>query len=62
MIEDSYTINPKCFGLSNQYARKMKNFTVSKREPVDYVNGLMYSNSDQLPKLDTGLFVHENLY
>ena len=61
-IEESYTLNPKCFGMSNQYARKMKNFTISERDPVDYINGLLYGNTDQLPVLDTGLFVHENLY
>jgi hypothetical protein len=61
-IEDSYTLNPKCFGLSNRYAKRLKNFTLSDREPVEYLNGLIYDNTDELPKIDTSLFVHENLY
>lgn len=61
-IQDSFTLNPKCFGLSNRYAKRLKNFTISDREPVSYLNELVYSNTNELPKIDTGLFVHENLY
>jgi hypothetical protein len=61
-VEESYTLNPKCFALSQRFASRLKNFTVSSREPVDYLNGLIYANTDSMPKLDTNLFVHENLY
>jgi len=61
-IEESYMLNPKCFGFSNRYAQKLKNFTISEREPVDYLNDLIFNNTDKLPVIDTGIFVHENLY
>jgi len=61
-VEESYTLNPKCFALSQRYASRIKNFTVSEREPVEYLNGLIYNNTNEMPKLDTNVFVHENLY
>jgi hypothetical protein len=61
-VEESYTLNPKCFALSQRYASRLKNFTVSDREPVAYLNSLVYENTNELPKLDTNIFVHENLY
>ena len=61
-IEETYALNPKCFALSRRFAKKLCNFTYSDRDPVHYLNQLVYDNADKYPKVDTQIFVHENLY
>jgi hypothetical protein len=61
-VEESYTLNPKCFALSKRYANRLRDFTFSHRDPVSYLNELVYNHGGKMPKIDTQLFVHENLY
>ena len=62
-VEDTYALNPKCFALSRQFARKLKDFVITDEDPIDYLNSLVYDNhTDQYPRLDSNTFVHEHLY
>lgn len=61
-IEESFALNPKCFALSARCAHRLKNFRVSDRNCVEWLNGQVYENANELPKIDNSLFVHENLY
>lgn len=61
-VEESYTLNPKCFALSKRYANRLRDFTHSGRDPISYLNDLVYNYGGKLPKIDTQIFVHENLY
>lgn len=61
-VEDSYALNPKCFSLSNRYARLFRDFYYSDQDPIDYLNSFVYNYTGTKPKVDTNIFVHENLY
>lgn len=61
-VEESYALNPKCFFMSKINANKLTRFTESDRDPVDYLNDLLYTQTNHVPKLDTSIFIHENLY
>jgi hypothetical protein len=61
-VEDSFVLNPKCFAMSKRYAGRLRDFTYSHREPVDYLNDLIYRSSSKMPRVDTNIMVHENIY
>jgi len=61
-IEETYSLNPKCFALSKQFANKLKNFYIADVDPVKYLNSLIYDNSDLAPRLLSDIFIHEHLY
>lgn len=61
-IEESFAVNPKCFALSRRYANCLTQFYPSAEKPIAYINGLISSYGTTTPKVDTNIFVHENLY
>jgi len=61
-IEESFAVNPKCFALSRRYANYLKNFYYCDQKPIVYINDLISSYGTTTAKVDTNIFVHENLY
>lgn len=61
-IEQTYSLNPKCFALSHNIAHKLKIHKVVDMNPVEYLNNLVYENSSIQPRLKSDIFVHEHLY
>jgi hypothetical protein len=61
-IEETFSINHKCFALSNQAARRIQYVWESDDTPTDYVNALLFEFSSKIPRVDTNVFVHEELY
>ena len=61
-IEESFALNPKCFILSRAYANKLRSFTYSKKDPIKYLNTVIFNWTSLMPKVDTNTFVHEHLY
>ena len=61
-IEETFSLNPKCFGFSRRFAERLRDFEVTSEPSLDYLNYLVNHSGYQMPKIDTSMFVHENLY
>lgn len=61
-VEETFALNPKCFALSKQYARKLRNFVITNEETINYLNSLVYDHTDRPGMLQSDVFVHEHLY
>lgn len=61
-VEETFALNPKCFAMSKSYANKLRNFYYSADNSIHYLNDLITNFGNTTPKVDTNIFVHENLY
>jgi hypothetical protein len=61
-IEESFAINYKCFALSDRYIKRIGPMPQSNQEPCDFINSVLLEYGNVMPKVNTNMFVHENLY
>lgn len=61
-VEETFAINHKCFAISDRYIRKIGKIWQSQQETNKYINSILVEYGNMMPRVDTNVFVHEELY